>query len=356
MEAGFINPESPKWAEVLSLVEHDFYHLPGYVDLSARYEGGVPRAFLAEESGNYLLIPLIIRPVEISGRGENLGVFDAISPYGYSCPLVYNEHSLDNMDFLENVVQAFKEEMERKNVVCGFVRFHPLITLPEERFADTGCLVQHGETVSIDLGLPEKEVWRKMRKGHRYDIKKFRKMGFEVQMDSEWEKFDDFIEIYGQTMHRLEASDYYFFPCDYFIQLREVLGNHLHLCTVTLDDKVAGVGLFTEICGIVQYHLAGVHDDFLDNQPSKLMLNFVRCWAKQRGNRVLHLGGGVGGGEDSLFRFKAGFSKLRHPFYTWRVIAIPEIYGELVREWEKATGVDADGMEGFFTAYRKTLA
>ena len=50
---------------------------------------------------------------------------------------------------------------------------------------------------------------------------------------------------------------------------------------------------------------------------------------KARGNRVMHLGGGLGGAHDSLFDFKAGFSKDRQPFRTWRVVVDPVRYAEL---------------------------
>ena len=53
---------------------------------------------------------------------------------------------------------------------------------------------------------------------------------------------------------------------------------------------------------------------FQRERPTKLMLHFVRTWAKDRGLRRLRLGGGVGGKEDSLYRFKAGFSTDRHAF------------------------------------------
>ena len=62
-----------------------------------------------------------------------------------------------------------------------------------------------------------------------------------------------------------------------------------------------------------------------------LMLHFVRGFMKARGNRVMHLGGGLGGAHDSLFDFKAGFSKDRQPFRTWRVVVDPVRYAELSR-------------------------
>ena len=72
-------------------------------------------------------------------------------------------------------------------------------------------------------------------------------------------------------------------------------------------------GLFFERQGIVQYHLSGSRRPALRRQPTKLMMDDMVAWAQARGNRVLHLGGGVGGREDSLFHFKAGLLGLAHP-------------------------------------------
>ena len=49
MHAEFIRPASPLWERLLSGINHDFYHLPRYVSLSVREEGGEPYAFVAEQ-------------------------------------------------------------------------------------------------------------------------------------------------------------------------------------------------------------------------------------------------------------------------------------------------------------------
>ena len=79
------------------------------------------------------------------------------------------------------------------------------------------------------------------------------------------------------------------------------------------------------------------------------------AWAKERGNRLMHLGGGVAGAQDKLFDFKTGFSKLRSPFYTWRLVSDPEVYARLCQKWELATGKTANPPDLFFPAYRAPL-
>jgi len=82
------------------------------------------------------------------------------------------------------------------------------------------------------------------------------------------------------------------------------------------------------------------------------MIHAAREWAKERGNRILHLGGGNGAQHDSLFYFKAGFSKERHPFITWRIITDEAAYDTLVGRWQACLNVRAGERNGYFPAYR----
>jgi hypothetical protein len=82
------------------------------------------------------------------------------------------------------------------------------------------------------------------------------------------------------------------------------------------------------------------------------MMHFVAGWAKARGDRTLHLGGGVGGRADSLFHFKAGFSPLRHRFRTLRVVVDEDRYVALVSALD--AGLDPSDRAGFFPLYRAT--
>jgi Acetyltransferase (GNAT) domain len=352
MHAEFIRPAFPLWDQLLSGIDHDIYHLPRYVSLSARQEGGEPYAFVAKRGASRFMIPLIIRPIDLGTGGEGAPFYDAINPYGYPGPLLDLGPGGDE-SFLARAIAEFLDGLKQLRVVSAFVRLHPLFDLPAGPLRDAGALVQHGETVSVDLTLPREEIWRQTRQNHRRAINKAEQYGHRVYMKDV--KLYEFHELYFETMRRVKADRYYYFPPSYFTELRESLGGHLHLCVVETAGQVASAGLFTEICGLVQYHLSGTRDAFLKYHPLKTMLNFVRYWAKDRGNRVLHLGGGVGGRRDALFEFKAGFSHKRHPFYTWRIIVDEPAYRALIGRWESLAGIQADGPEGFFPAYRKSF-
>ena len=158
MHSEFIATDSLLWNRFLSNVGHDFYHLPQYVNLSARQEGGEPCAFVAEQNDCRFMIPLLIRPIDRAIAGGPNILHDASSPYGYPCPLLYLGTEREDEDFLGLAVAALLDGLRERRIVSAFVRLHPLLGPPEGPLRDVGLLVRHGETVSIDLTLPREEI------------------------------------------------------------------------------------------------------------------------------------------------------------------------------------------------------
>ena len=342
MLTDFIQPSDPRWNQALGAARHDVYDLPPYLTLCAVSEGAEATAFYAAEKGQYCLIPLLRRPLP-AHLGASGGWTDAISPYGYSGALFAGETG-----WAERAVRAFGEACACRQILSVLVRLHPLLPAPEPALDAVGVRVTHGETVWVNLTLPEVELRANLRNDHRAGVRRLRRDGFSVRVD-DWPLYGRYVEIYRETMERLAAGPYYRFPEDYFSRLKESLGAHLHLLSVLAPDgAVAAAGLFTEIQGTVQFHLSGTAESYRKQAPSKLMLESAILWAKARGNRILHLGGGLGAREDSLFQFKAGFSRLRSRFQTWRMVGSAARYAEVVRAVHPC-GTEDD----FFPAYRK---
>jgi hypothetical protein len=327
-----------RWGRILAGTAHDTYHRPGYVGIDARREGGQPRGLIVEDGARAMLLPLVIRPIPGGG-------VDAVSPYGYPGPIMLGTHE---PQFMSDALNAGVELLRSEGIVSLFVRLHPLLNpIPP---SGVGCVIRHGDTVAIDLSLPAEVHWQQTRRDHRRVIRKSNGRGHQARVDTEWKHFETFKQLYRTTMTRVNATPYYFFPDAYFDGLRTACANSVHLIVVEIDGQVATAALELESNGIVQDHLAGTDDRFLPEQPEKLMLHFVRGWAKSRGNRWLHLGGGVGAETDSLLMFKAGFSPSRHPFHTLRVVVRDADYRQLVAVTRP--GHDPADLSGFFPAYR----
>lgn len=340
-----LSSTSPEWRAFLERAPHDFYHLPAYAEMSARVDKGTPRAALARDGSSTLLLPFIARPIGASA-------WDATSPYGYPGPLVASDVGSDPNAFAAHALDAISEVLASEGCVSAFVRLHPLLgPLALPPLGTKSLLVQHGETVHVDLTKSEKDHWAETMSGHRNEINRAIRAGHKAYFDESFTHAARFLEIYQATMSRVGASAYYLFDQTYLRDLREALGPRLKLAVVEIRGEVAAAGLFVKTGDFVQYHLSGTDEAFKREVPTKLMLHFVRGWAKSEGAAWLHLGGGVGGLEDSLFKFKAGFSRERSPFFTLRLVTNPDMYRSL--SLEKHPGASPDALEGFFPLYRK---
>lgn len=343
-----ITTASQEWRTLLGHADHDFYHLPCYQELSAA-SGDQPLAYLASQGDARLLIPFHRRPISAAiAQGREL--FDAASPYGYPGPIWTRAAS---KDFITDALTGFSFTLRDAGFVSAFIRLHTLLN-PPGFFTGVGTLVDHGPSVYIDLTLSEEALWAQTRRGHKRDLVALEQRGYVITMD-DWSRLDDFLTCYYDSMRRLGASQFYFFPREYFDRLRTCLDDRIHLCLVHLDGDIACAGLVTEMDGLCQYHLSATADRHFQDHPSKLMLHKLRFWLKDRGNRIYHIGGGVGALRDTLHLFKIGFSPLSADFHTWRIIPDETLYAELTARWSVMAGRPPVDAEQFFPQYRAAL-
>jgi hypothetical protein len=348
MEVELLATHEPRWADFLDHCRHDFYHLPRYVDFCAARDGGTACAAYVRDGEHALLLPLVLRPV--NGGADGCGWRDAASPYGYPGPLVWSSGSTSaDQDVVAAALGAVIERLRGEQIVSLFVRAHPLLSPPLA--APAATVVAHGHTVSIDLTRSSDELWRQTAKGHRTEIARAERDGHLARFDDSIASLAHFGSLYRETMTRRDAAAAYHFPDSYFVGLRDAIGDRLRLCVVEIDGEIAAGGLFVFTRGLVEYHLSATDHRYERQRPTKLMLHFVRSWAAAHGCTRFHLGGGVGGREDSLFAFKAAFSPDRHLFQTLRAVCDEAAFAELVRN--SGPDVEPPDLAGFFPPYRR---
>ena len=187
----------------------------------------------------------------------------------------------------------------------------------------------------------------------RRQIKSYRKEADQVTTDDvEWKDVTEFTELYHRTMSRNGANGYYFFDVGNFRRLHAALGEHVHLMLTRANGVLGAAGVFTEYGGIVQEHLMAADGALAAISPYKVQLDDVAIWAHERGNRVLHLGGGRGAREDSLFEFKRRFSPRRHEFSTGRWVLDRARVDELTRAQRRAVADRGEIDRDYFPPYR----
>lgn len=342
----------PLWLSTLEQLPHDVYHLPDYVALDAKRTKTVPEAFLLQEDDKVFFAPYLLRSCADIFPSTDTEIYDIISPYGYP-GILMSQAAIDNPEFPDFALQKFFQTLQNKGVCSAFLRLHPILGADFAKVFKSDPLLENGKTVSIDLTLDKGKIWAKTRRGHQSTINKCMRLGFTARTVPYAEYIDEFIAIYEETMNRVKAKDSYYFERDYFEGLLD-LGDKIHLGIVELEGEIASACLFFESCGIVQAHLGGTKSEFLKQSPFNLLLHYMRLWAKARGNKYLHIGGGVGGKKDNLYTFKSGFSKQRHEFFTLRSVVDTERYNYLLNFKANAMDKSVEELEEsqFFPAYR----
>jgi CelD/BcsL family acetyltransferase involved in cellulose biosynthesis len=338
MNVDFLEPTDPRWAAALEGLAHDVYHLPAFSQAFAATEGARPVLVVARDGSQIALVPLLFKPSVMADH------FEATTPYGYPAPLVCGDET-----FAAGAARSMVDALRQQRVISMFARMHPLLDSGRALTRHVGTYIEHGETIWIDLSRTEEELWTDTRSNHRNQINRSIKAGNQAFFDAEWDHFNDFVRLYENTMRRVSASSYYMFPHSHYDELRRGLGDHVHLVCVRIGESIAAAALFFETDGLVQYHLGATDDGFLRVQPMKHLMHHVRLVMREKGNTRMHLGGGVGASEDSLFHFKVGFSPLRATFGTWRVVVDREAFTAL----SSRAGVAADPA-GFFPPWRYT--
>lgn len=329
------------WDDVIDRAAgSDIYHRSGYHAFAAARGEGEARLLVYREGDAFIALPMLLRPLPGTAAGSGR---DATSVYGYPGPLASPGLPAGMPGRFAGAAVSF---LAGEGVVALFTRLNPLLDqLPVA--AAAGTVVSHGSTVSLDLAADESVQLAGYRSNHRRDLRRLRAAGFTAATVPLAEGIATFRRLYLETMRRVGASAWYLFDEAYFAGLAAALPGRLELILAERDGEPVAGALFMVHGNIVQYHLGGTADAWLAEAPLKLVMDTARARFAGEGRAVLHLGGGIGGAEDALFNFKAGFSDRRHAFRSWRWIVRPGDYARL------AGNLDTDG---HFPAYRRPAA
>jgi lipid II:glycine glycyltransferase (peptidoglycan interpeptide bridge formation enzyme) len=339
--------EREKWRAVCqSFKDMDIFYYPEYVYLFELKGDGKAQCFVYYDENGIVISPFLKRQINevecFSALSDN--IMDISSPYGYAGYL-RNHDQVDMNKFYE----IFKDYCKKNNVVSEFIRFHPLI---DNLSYSPVEIASHkvNETVIINLSLTPEEIWQNLTPSCRNKVRKARKAELAVVQDKQFENLDKFHKLYTNTMERLGAQQYYFFPLEWFYSLVELLENDVALFHTRWENTIIMSGLFLLSDQYIHYYLSG-SDYGLSHLPANNLLLFeVALWAKNRGINFFHLGGGSQP-KDNLFKFKASFSPLRASYHIGKVIHSSEIYKHLcgIRSSVGKSGADE---KDFFPAYR----
>lgn len=318
---------------------HEVFHTWNYHSLN---QEGEPLLFVYEEEGFFIALPVIKRKI------ENSLFFDMTSAYGYCGPVSNIDLSSLSVQTIASFKSSFMNFMKEENAVCIFSRLHPFLN-QYNILESIGGLQENGTTLYMDLSLSVEDQRSKYDKRLFRQIRKLREKGYIIKELNTKEGIKNFTEMYYKNMDRVNASPNYYFDEQYFANLLNVEHFENKLVLIYDGPELICGALLLLSNSIIRNHLSATSPEYLKESPSKLLTDEISMIGRRLGKKIFHLGGGVGGKEDSLFTFKRYFSDLQVKDHIWCYINDITAYNDLVLK----AGVEANAGSNYFPLYRQ---
>lgn len=320
--------EREKWDSIVrSFSDYDTYWLSGYVKAFYLHGDGEPLLFYYESSDTRGINVVMKRDISNDPKFKDIlpnnTYYDFSTPYGYGGWIIEGEDK-------ESLFHEYIKWVSDNNIISEFVRFHPILG-NHKQCKDHYEIVQLGEVVHMDLSSPE-VIWQNVTSKNRNVIRKAKKNGVTIYNGRFPEIFETFRDIYNATMDKDHASSYYYFDQGFYNSILQDLPYNSELFFAVKDGVVIAASIIIFANHYINYHLSGSLKEYSSLAATNLLLYEVALWGNANGFDTFYLGGGVGSGEDSLFKFKRAFYRgnLNH-FFIGKAIYDKQRYAELCR-------------------------
>ncbi|SMP51679.1 Acetyltransferase (GNAT) domain-containing protein [Neorhodopirellula lusitana] len=337
-------------ASKLQLDYPDFYFSDAYGLASEASDNASWRIALWD--GGAICFPFLQR--EIVGHD---GCYDVTSPYGY--PGVYGTEGVSEKDWLA-FRGACKAYYREAGIVSEFLRLSGLVPGRDSLLECDPSIESrvHNQTLAIATCEGYETCWNRFDSRARTKVRKARKNGVEgrwYQATPQDVASDSiFRRLYVETMDRIEASPYYYFPDAYF----DAIARHLdlYILEITKENEVIASAMMLPCGEICHLHLVGTALGANRLGVSNFLYDESCRWAAERSYRCLHIGGGLKP-DDSLFYFKRGFGGDAVQFTIGQSVVDPAFYSRLVKQRAAELAVATESLfeSGYFPAYRAPM-
>lgn len=270
------------------------------------YESSINLLKFCNESEGIILI--------FASRSKD-GVYrDIFSPYGMDGIHFWGKTS-------ESIIDGLNHYLRLNNIVTYYQLSHPSYQSSQVEFSPGDRTIY-----VLDIQKSNESILKGFHENHRYEINKFKKNKFDLVEDRE-KISDSFIELYSQTLERVNASDTYYFTSDTLRRL--VAGDISFPLGVSLDGKIQCVIVFLVKGEWAEYYI-NASTDFGRCATRFLIWEGIQL-LKKIGVKYLNLGGGITEG-DALAQFKKRFGGSEGKLRVSKQITFPEEYNRLCLE------------------------
>lgn len=319
--------------------------------VSAFYKNGDGIPYMAYLNGKdgYIYNVFLKRNINSDEKFKNIDLheqlYDIVTPYGYGGVKIKGIISEEERN---EFFKQFEDYCIENNIVSEFIRLNPLED-NYKNYKEDYEIENISKTVYIRLESKE-QIWQDMKSTCRNRIRKAIKSGLEIKSGFNEKMLNEFQNIYNDTMKRDKATDYYFFNKNFFEDLKMNMQNNAKIYTAYLEKKPIDSIIVLYSGENSHYHLGGTLSDYMNLGAHNFVLYNAAIDMQNKGYKKFHLGGGYGGNQSPLLRFKRTFNKVDEDldFYVGKKIYNLAIYDLLVKKANLSNDIDKE----FFPLYR----
>jgi hypothetical protein len=342
---------SQEWNEYLNklpIEQKDVYFTPEYYKLYEEIGDGKAKCFVFEQDSNLALYPFLLNSINTFDYDLDQEYFDIQGAYGYN-GVISNQFS---DEFKSSFFEAFYKVIHENKVIAEFTRFHPL--LRNQLFSNEYFqIINDRKTVFIDLNQDHEDILKKFQTTTRKQIRRARnKYGLEIRiLENESSFIDVFLNIYHETMKRVNAIPYLYFNTSYFKSLFNSVKNTSFIAFYEKTPIAFIIALNNGY--FLNGHLGGSLTDYLHLSPTSFLYSEMIKYGKIHNFQYLFFGGGATPFQnDPLLSFKMNFSESTADFFIGKKIHNQKIYDNVVKQWENRFPDKKQKFKDFLLKYR----
>ena len=349
MNFEIVESGNPKWNTLFARLPRDaqdIFYTSQFANLCQHTLNELHRvkcATYSSSDGAVLLYPFVYRQLsDFLCENYASGLADTISLYGRG-GIVGSANNQDLDHFHEELTSYMNDE----HVFCSFDRFHPIMR--NEKLAPRGSLNrQIGGFVVVTLRESIQALEASFKASVRKDLRKAERNDVKCFAEKNCNHIADFFEIYYQTMDRNLASNFYYFPKEFFTKLPELMPDNFHFFYAEHDNRIVSCELVLHHGDYAHSFLGGTRTESLPLASNTLLKFEILKKMTAMNYKYFLLGGGLAG-DDGIFNFKKAYAPGGVlPSLVGGTVWQPVIYDELRQAMQRQGAVMADQRFQFY--------
>ena len=348
------------WHDLFSRFQiHDVNYLPEYLEMyeqeinrdSFIHFGGQGFLCIYGDEDNIIIYSFFKRSIaDLGFADQTVNVwYDIVSPYGYCGPRAYCKDPSVTEALWQGFFPSFHAFCIENNIISEFARLNPFIEnqIPVSQFSQ-GITEKLGQIIYVDLGLPENELFDSMVRGHRRHYRRALDNSLEFRTECQEDDAQNFFNIYTQTMRRTKADNKYYFSQAFFDFSLHKLGDAIKFWRIIYQHEIISGWLVMRYDDLAYAWLSGNKEEYFNLFPTNYLVFQTMLQLKKEGCKTFILGGGKSVKNDTVFRFKEGFSPLKKDYFIYKKVHSPQAYDKLVQ----LQGEIGETAANYFPKYR----